>query len=171
MNIDPKEKIAGHPSFSIRSLLAKGYAYPWSVKFVEEVLNVDNTEANNVIEELRKQGYIERDHDSKDNIFWKNTIKGNALASAIAVKPISRKKAEKKVEAFLNRVAQVNNSDYYLYKVSKVCIFGSYITDKENLGDVDFAIQLIPKEPDTDKHFKLTQPRSNEVRKKEKVEL
>ena len=52
------------------------------------------------------------------------------------------------VREFLTRVNQVNADPYYLYRIRKVLVFGSYLSKAEKLGDIDLAITLEPKEPD-----------------------
>ncbi len=54
---------------------------------------------------------------------------------------------------FLQRVQQVNASEEYLYTVSRVDVFGSYLSNQPTLNDLDLAIELQPREPDPDKHF------------------
>ena len=50
---------------------------------------------------------------------------------------------------FLARVDRVNSDDYFLAKVTRVVLFGSYLrADVSRLGDVDVAVELRPKEPD-----------------------
>ena len=75
----------------------------------------------------------------------RNTIAGNALASSTAAKPIHRQTAEERLAEFLERVRLLNASDEWAYRVTKVVVFGSYLTRKSRLGDVDVAIRLEPR--------------------------
>jgi predicted nucleotidyltransferase len=59
---------------------------------------------------------------------------------ASAAKPISRASAEKKLAEFLDRVRKVKEDDYFLYKVEKVIVFGSYLGSADLLSDIDLAV-------------------------------
>lgn len=66
----------------------------------------------------------------------------------------------------MERVKEVNSNDYYLYQVKKVIVFGSYLSTKERLGDIDIAIELVPKEGEPKRYGKLTRERAREARDK-----
>lgn len=162
MNLDPKAKIAGVPSLKIRELLRmQHYGVGWnaSVDQASRMLEISRDETLQVLEELRSLGYIVFVDDALD---WKTTIAGNALANASATKPIRKSKAEQAFAQFMERVTQVNQNPYYLYKVVKVVLFGSYITDAETVSDVDVAIELSPKEADSERHWALVEQRIDE---------
>ena len=58
---------------------------------------------------------------------------------------IKRSTANKIIEDFLNRVENINNNSKYLYKVKEVRLFGSYLDNKERIGDIDIAVNITPK--------------------------
>ena len=109
------------------------------------MLKTNRHNARKVISALQKQGYIEACQfpGSKS---WMNTILGNKLSLASAAKPFTRDTANKQLEQFLDRVIEVRDADKYLYKVTHVCIFGSFLSKKEKLNDVDIWINLEPKD-------------------------
>ena len=55
---------------------------------------------------------------------------------------------------------EVNTNLYYLYKIEKVVVFGSYLGEREKLGDIDLAIKIVPKEWDQNKFQKASRKRS-----------
>ena len=65
---------------------------------------------------------------------------------------ISRKTADRIVSEVVERAKQINASPYpkFMHFVEKIAVFGSYLTDKEKLGDVDIAVKL--KRRKEDKH-------------------
>ncbi len=67
---------------------------------------------------------------------------GNALAIASGAKPISRRTAEARIEEFLARASAVNADESFPHRVGKVVVFGSYLGDRDRIGDVDLAIRL-----------------------------
>jgi hypothetical protein len=99
-----------------------------------------------VFQELCRQEYIEPVPQSHpffraNQCQWFTTIKGNALASATARKPITRQTADRLIAEFLDRVRQVNTGDY-AYRVKQVIVFGSYVSARPTLGDIDLSLVL-----------------------------
>ena len=159
MRIDPTGTIAGRRSLEIRDLLRHGRNGLWTPEFVAERLGSSEAEAQRVIDELLLAGYIELDESFSGRVHWVNTLEGNALAQATAAKPVTRATAEKNVTAFLDRVRQVNEDEYFLYRVTRVVVFGSYLTDQNKLNDVDLGVELEPKYSDRDVQRKHEQER------------
>jgi predicted nucleotidyltransferase len=166
LRINSKDIIAGQPILKIRKLcryIGGGtWEKEWLINLITEVVQVDLNTAKEIFDVLKEQGFIEQKKIGKQKL-WINTIKGNSLAMASAAKPILRKTAEIKLRDFMDRVKQVNENDYYLFKVRKVILFGSYLGSSDKLGDIDIAIELVPKEQDPDKHIVLTQQRAQEA--------
>src|SRR5262245_26411604 len=61
---------------------------------------------------------------------------------------ILRKAAERKLAEFMGRVAAVNEDPKFVYRVARVVVFGSYLTNAETLGEIDLAIEFAPRERD-----------------------
>ena len=76
------------------------------------------------------------------------TSRGEAFANASAAKPGFRKTAETLLQQFLERLDTVNSSPDYVYRVERAVLFGSMLSEAERLGDVDIAIELLPKVPE-----------------------
>jgi predicted nucleotidyltransferase len=168
MRIDPKDTLAGQSILKIRDFLRRNQLHNWGEETVGYAFAVDSKTAKRIIILLKRRGYIEPIQISGEK-YWKNTIQGNALALSSAAKPISRATAEKKLKEFLERVVEVRISKYYLYKVTKVVVFGSYLTAKEKLNDIDISISLAPKEKNVEKMRKLAERRINEAFSQGKV--
>ena len=108
------------------------------------------------METLERKGFIEKSEtDSDATQYWKLTLWGSALSKALFPAPVSRRNAEKKLIEFMERVHQVNEDGRFLYRVRKVIVFGSFLTESPTVGDLDIAIDLEPKEPDANKHSDL----------------
>ena len=95
--------------------------------------------------------------------FWKHTIRGGALCNALFSAPVSRRNAEKKLAEFVERVHRVNKDSHFLYRVQKVVVFGSFLSESPTVVDLDIAIDLQPKEPDSKKHADLIRARADEA--------
>jgi DNA-binding MarR family transcriptional regulator len=119
-----------------------------------------------LLERLESEGYIERNAsfaNSTKERNWKLTLKGGSLVKALFSPPVSRQTAKKKLNEFMERVHQVNRDSRFLYRVGKVVLFGSFLTDTLIVGDPDIAIQLIPKEVDSKKHSDMILDRAHEA--------
>ncbi len=68
---------------------------------------------------------------------------------------LSRKRADELIGELLGRVELVNEDPQYIFGISRVSVFGSYLTDKEKLGDLDIAVEVGPKCRDRKKHDDL----------------
>jgi|SRR5882724_387815 len=166
MQIQASQTIVGQPALKIRRLLRRGYSTAWGIGFVEEVLHVDSKTAKRIIKGLESEGYIEKKDSGRHGDYWENTVKGNALAMATAAKSVKRARAEQKLQEFLERVKHVKYDDYFLYKVEKVILFGSFLTMKESVNDVDLAIKLVPKIRNHEEFKKLSRQRIRQAQEK-----
>src|SRR3954447_15232269 len=82
----------------------------------------------------------------RENDLFQVSDLGSRLANIRLLPRIDRAKAEGIVDAFLERVRQVNARAELLYRVVKVNAFGSFITDAPDLGDIDLAIAMQGKQ-------------------------
>ena len=72
-----------------------------------------------------------------------------------AARPLIRSTAERKLSEFMERVRQVNITGRFAFRVRKVVVFGSYLTDSPRLGDIDIAVELVAREEDCQKQRAL----------------
>lgn len=143
MKLDLRENIAGFPPLTIRDLLKKNNSINYEI--AAKFLGLSENKAKKVLQELMKLGFIES-IETDSFMTHTNTIKGNSLALSKAIPPISKTKAEQLFSEFISRVKSVNENPDYLYKVTKVILFGSFITDSPTVNDIDIAIEYIQKE-------------------------
>lgn len=155
MRISRKQKINNTPILKVRDFfvnLQRRRTNTFSLEEVCNYFNINCTEAKALLSELSEQEFIEK--SSSD--YYKTTLKGEALRIARCVSPIKRDKADKIVKDFMQRVEEINNNDYYLYRVDKILLFGSYIKeDAVDFGDIDIAFELERKINDADEFEKL----------------
>ncbi len=161
MHVDPKGTLFGYPAMRVRDLLRYlSWGDAWTVECLMERLNVSESEAARVLCELADLGYVETAAPGWGEGRWKTTIKGSALGLASAAPPLRRATADRVVQRFLERVRHINADPYYLYRVSKAVVFGSYLSDRERINDVDLGVCLQPKETDLAKHSARCRKRS-----------
>ncbi len=167
MNINSNEKILTTPILEIRNLLRKTRNHLWGIEYVESALKISREDAQTLIEELLRRDLIEYDTSFGD-MKLQNTVNGNALALASAAKPVTRKTADKNFKSFMERVETINTGSYYLYKVTKIILFGSYLTDAPKVSDIDLAVELVRKEDDADRWQILREERIYEAKQEGK---
>jgi predicted nucleotidyltransferase len=84
---------------------------------------------------------------------------------------ITRAKAKELIAALVERAKAVDADPQYLYGVSRMAVFGSYLTGKEKLGDIDIALELGPKERHPPTHWKLAEEQAQEAPRGNMVEM
>jgi hypothetical protein len=102
------------------------------------------TAARALVEQLLKDGMIElnaRFSDCRGHVAYQPTSKGNAMRSARLVPRLNRAKADKLLADFLRSVEEVNAHPDLLHWVTEVRVFGSYLTNSDDLGNIDIAIR------------------------------
>lgn len=84
--------------------------------FISSSLRLNKKQAVDLLTELEKKDYIEKDQLDYGEQYWHNTISGNALGGASATKSYKRKTAKKALNEFMERVHKVNTEPYYHIK-------------------------------------------------------
>jgi hypothetical protein len=102
--------------------------------------------ARKLIEALLAHELISEDGRQSDGrMLYRVTDKGHAVGMKTLVPRMSRAKAEALLKEALDRIANVNADPELLFWVTEVRVFGSYLTDTDDLGDLDLAIKLEPR--------------------------
>lgn len=65
---------------------------------------------------------------------------------------ISRQKADEEIKKLIERAKEINANPELLVSIKLIRVFGSYLTDKQELGDIDLAVRYIYREREADKH-------------------
>ena len=158
MYIDPKSNIAGLPTIGVRNFLHK-YNFV-SAGAIAYYFCVDEATAQSVLHGLLSEGYLDPTGTFKgdENVYHRLTLRGGSLANASAAKPLTRKTADKKMSEFLDRVNDVNRNPYFIYKVDYAYVFGSYLSDKERINDIDIAVNVVAKHKGQE-HIEKTEAR------------
>lgn len=149
MRISAGQSIARYPAFVVREFVRAYRSTNFFTKAAENVLALSSEATADFLSQLGDLGFIEKSDEQNGNQLFRLTSNGQALANASAAKPIHRKTAERVLAQFLERVHRVNATSEYLYQVKDVILFGSMLTEAEQLGDVDVAIKLQPKVSET----------------------
>jgi len=156
MKIRKTDVICGYPALLIRDLFKKLLQTEWLPGAIEQILAPETAEATSLIEALLRNSYIE---PSPIDGHYHLTTKGYALAHATAARPIRRKTAERVLEEFLARVEAVNRDPELLFSVGEVWVFGSYMRQGDELGDVDLAVEFVRRTSDRSRFEELHRAR------------
>ena len=66
---------------------------------------------------------------------------------------VTRETADRLLDNLLTRAKEIDADPQYLYGISRLAVFGSYLTAKDKLGDIDIAVELGPKERVPERHW------------------
>ena len=171
MRIMKNDKLVDVPIVKIRDYFKQFRNVGISKLFLRNHFDLSEKKVNLLIKELINNDFIEENIPKKweyENEY-RLTDKGQALCAARSVSPMNKEKADKIFLEFMNRVEEVNNNDYYLCKVEKLLLFGSYLDpNKNDYGDIDIAHQLKRKIEDFDEYEKARKRRILEMENKGK---
>jgi predicted nucleotidyltransferase len=99
-----------------------------------------------LISDLIKQGFIsdpeQEQPQEKGKRWYKLTERGEDFCRATAAKPVHRKNADDAIQGLMDRVCIVNEDDRFLYRITAVVLYGSYVRGAERPADVDLAIEV-----------------------------
>ncbi|QCO66973.2 hypothetical protein E5843_02820 [Luteimonas yindakuii] len=137
--------IAGVPAVQLRNAFRSYGDYSWTLESLCHELGVSAQRAGTIKDELASEGFIQFHFEQSGEAYYTTTIKGAALAMASAAKPITRKTADRLVREIAHRAALLNEAPCYVHHVTKLHVFGSYLGEAPDLGDVDIAVELSRK--------------------------
>jgi hypothetical protein len=115
----------------------------WDFKFKP----IKATEAKRVLAALVTDGYLEPHEptDQHDKSKYQTSVKGRQLAAANLTPRFDRAKADNEVAALVARANEINTRDELVFFVHKITAFGSYLTDSNDLGDIDLVVEVEPR--------------------------
>lgn len=132
--------IVGRPMKSVRSIVRLDDGAGFSLEDATERISDDLGGQRRLLADLVTDGWLIQ--DAPDH--WKATEKAISFQTASRGR-LTRAKADAALSSFLDRVEVLNASEQYVFKVRAVVLFGSYLSDRLRIGDVDLAIELIPR--------------------------
>jgi hypothetical protein len=120
---------------------------------------VKAAEAKRVFAALLADGYLEPNDPKEtedDKANYMTSVKGRRLAATNLTRRFDRAKAEGEVADLIERANTINASDELVCYVRKITVFGSYLTDSDDLGDIDLVVEIQPRRhPHTDEsHYR-----------------
>lgn len=70
------------------------------------------------------------------------TEKGHRLGIAKATAPLTRAKSNELLKDLIESAILINENPEFVFFVERIEVFGSYLTEKELLGDLDVGVKL-----------------------------
>ena len=131
----------------LRQVLRRFGAETRDVPSVMAGLGVTQQDAHQVLNRLYLAGYVRRDPARPDELCWRRTPAGDAVAQAALAPPLSRARAARLLQGVLQRVAAINGKPYFLCRVTAVGVFGAYLTEAAVVDELDLAVCIAPKAP------------------------
>lgn len=98
--------------------------------------------AERLLAGLLASGIVTPDMAGKSRGHFVLTDSGVSIRAARATKRLKRARADIAIAKLLNTVAQINSNPIFLHDVSWVAVFGSYLSDEPDLGDIDVCVKL-----------------------------
>lgn len=152
MRVSAKDVICGIPAPLARQLMRK-YWRERPAAVACDILGVDSVTARTRLADLEIAGFLRCVIDSRQDPWWITTTQGNALAQASFGRPITRKTADRLLQAVVGRVRTYNADPSFLLTVAELAVFGSYLDPSaDRLGDVDIAATVARREADGQQH-------------------
>ena len=144
MRISRGDVIAGFDALDLRKYFRAYGDGAVSYATAREEFSITKRKAVRLIAELVKLELVRKSEfqPEKNIVRYETTIQGNALALAKAGRPVSRATADRVLQEFLDRVKRVNEQSELAYIVESVVAFGSYLTDRTKLNDLDIGVEL-----------------------------
>ena len=168
MLIKPKEILFGQPALKIRKVVQDamndslwGNSQAEITSKVAKTLKQPNSLAKKIIENLIQEDYLilEKEKFNRQFIYKiTETEKGRSFGLANANSPISRQKAIQLLDDLIKRAETINSNNELVYFVESISVFGSFLSEKESLGDLDVGIKLA-KKYESDEFLKFNQHR------------
>jgi hypothetical protein len=105
-------------------------------------LRLTSDEGELFIQELAKLGLLEPEKTPNGSPGFRVSQKGLRLVNWRAIPRMTRSKADLLLSEFLGRCAAIDNDDELTHYVRSAWVFGSYISVRPDLGDLDLLVDI-----------------------------
>jgi hypothetical protein len=173
MQVDWNEQIAGLRIISVRNVLRKLRSKPFCALSLSRIACLSVADTEHLIHELSVRGWIEPDLGSTEPDDWTDTTgvdksatidenmngdiddrervgqrfvitdEGIRLTTKKVIRRVLRGKAESLLNGVVIRATDINERSDLTHYVKELRVFGSYLGDSSDLGDVDIAASII----------------------------
>lgn len=144
MQIDRRQTIGGVSFLRVRRFFRHVAAHHhdfFDRRWLLSDLQLSEPQADELLEGLAKKGFILIECQQR-NLRYRLTDLAHDLVRSSAAKRVTRETGHEALDGLMTRVREINSNPKYLYSISSVVVFGSYLNHGERLGDVDVAIEV-----------------------------
>lgn len=130
-------------------------AHIWEFSFK----TMSKREARDLLTSLLDDGWIEinsQEDQSHSDEKYCLSDKGRQFSIKRLVPRISRNKADKLVREMIERIENINADPSLLDYVTKVVSFGSYVSDSDDVGDIDLCVTITRRLKNPEEHKKAS---------------
>lgn len=155
MQINAKDIKFGQPILKIREVVRyamQGKLHGNNLQEIETkvaaLLKQSITVAIDVVKQMIQAEYIvinKKESFGDVKFILDVTESARRFGVAKANPPISRQKATHLLDELIKRAVSINEDAELGYCVESIKVFGSYLSEKEILGDLDVAVKISPK--------------------------
>lgn len=142
MRIDWQQELEGYRLIEIRDAL-RGLPFTNSTfkhRFISEQFDGAHKRlTQRILDGLIASGLVVPAEEDGE---FQLTDTGISLRAAHATKRFKRDRADRAIVKLLQAARDINADPLFLHSVSAVVVYGSYITDAPDLGDIDIAVEL-----------------------------
>lgn len=152
MRLNAKDILFGQPILKIRAVIRNAMGGRLNYKHrgglddkLAEIMGTSKPIARDVLKQLLDEGYLELQKETiRTNTTYRitETEKGRRLGIATANPAITRQKADGLLNEIIEKAKHINATKELVYYVESIKVFGSYLSEKELLGDIDVAVKL-----------------------------
>jgi predicted nucleotidyltransferase len=133
-------RILGRPLAEVRRVLRLDAGEGFDIDAARQRIAGDDYALRRFLADLTTDEWLIQDRPDH----WTATPKAKELQFESRGR-LSRVKADGLVGQLLARVRAVNADPNYAFKIDSVVLFGSYVSNRDRIGDVDVAIALRPR--------------------------
>lgn len=148
VNVDWSQEVGGQGLKAIRRFFRKHQAFDALV--VAGAFGIGLAAARSLILGLERAGFValgdRLDRRTGEQRFLCSEL-GRRMAKSWPGKRLPGAKADEIIAKLLVRVAEVNSNNALIFYVQTPHVFGSYLSDTPDLGDVDVAYSFAPRAP------------------------
>jgi DNA-binding transcriptional regulator YhcF (GntR family) len=117
-------------------------AVTWSVRDLADSLKTNLRGAEQVVELLAAQGYVQRETGTND---WMTTLAGESVSGAKTPR-FARESVEKAVDALKERINQINKDSKTAFRITDAVAFGDFLLkDRARVQPADVGIGLVQR--------------------------
>ena len=142
MKNDRAAVIAGYPLKTVRDLLRRLSCDTANASWFALRLKISEEDARRVIASLLEAGFLELANNDPEKPAYRVSRTGVTLAAAVLTKRLDRAKAKTIVAALLDRADTINADPDLTHRIAAIEAFGSYVTDTNDIGDIDIVVTL-----------------------------